>query len=185
MPYLHNFPVITYRIDASNRLTQVNEAWTEFARGNHGDALLPGDVLGRNLLDAIANITVRELYVRMIQLARSGQTLRFHYRCDAPDRRRTFEMVIRPLEDGAVEFESTLTHEEPRPSLALLELGRPRDERLLQICSWCQKVEVDDGRWVPVEVAVDILRLLEANTFPQLTHGICEPCAAEWTPCNG
>lgn len=182
MPYLHDFPVITYRIDADNRLTQVNEAWSEFARRNHGDALMPEQVVGHNLLDTIANITVRELYLRMIQLARSGQTVRFHYRCDAPDRRRTFEMIIRPLAAGAVEFESTLTHEEPRPSLALLELGRPRDERLLQICSWCQKVELDDGRWVPVEQAVEILHLLEANIFPQLTHGICGACVAEWMP---
>jgi hypothetical protein len=172
--------VLAYRIDAANRISHVNAAWSDFARSNHGEALLPEHVIGHNLLDSIADPTVRELYVRMIRRARAGQPVRFHYRCDAPDRRRTFEMEIRRQADGGVEFVSTLQHEEPRPSVAVLEVGRPRDDRLLRICSWCQKVALPDQTWVPVESAVEILHLLEAETFPRLTHGMCESCHADW-----
>lgn len=174
--------VITYRVDAVNRIVDVGAGWSAFARANHGMALLPERVLGSNLLDAISDMTLRELYVRLLQRARAGAPQTFHYRCDAPDRRRTFEMQIRQLPGGTVEFVSTLKHEAPRPSLAVLELGRPRDDRMLNICSWCQKVELPDGRWVPVETAVELLHLLEAETFPQLSHGICARCRLEWFP---
>lgn len=172
--------VLVYRIDAANRISHVNAAWSDFARSNHGEALLPEHVIGHNLLDSIADATVRELYVRMIRRARAGRPVRFHYRCDAPDRRRTFEMDIRLQADGGVEFVSTLLHEDPRPSVAVLEIGRPRDERLLRICSWCQRVALPDQTWVPVESAVETLHLLEAETFPRLTHGMCGSCHAEW-----
>lgn len=185
MPCISNPLVLTYQIDAANRISHVNAAWSEFARSNHGEAVMPERVLGHDLLDSIADITVRELYSRMIELVRSGQTVRFHYRCDAPDRRRTFEMEIRPLIAGAVEFVSTFQHEEPRPSVAVLESGRPRDGRLLLICSWCQQVALPDRSWAPVELAVEILHLLEAETFPQLTHGMCEQCHEEWRQKSG
>jgi hypothetical protein len=172
--------VLAYRIDAADCLTHVNEAWSEFARQNHGEELMPQHVLGHNLLRAIADTTVRELYTRMILAARAGRTLRFRYRCDAPARRRTFEMEIRLVEAGAVEFVSTLQHEEPRPSVYVLESDRRRDERMLLICSWCQKVELPDATWVPVEAAVEILHLFDADTYPQLTHGMCGLCKAGW-----
>jgi hypothetical protein len=170
---------IIYRIDAANRISHVNAAWTEFARSNHGYTVLPEHVLRSNLLDSIKDLTLRELYLRLIRSVRAGRDLRFHYRCDAPDSSRTFEMHIRAVDGGEVEFASTLTHEEARPSVAVLEYGRPRDERLLKICSWCQKVEMPDKSWMPVEAAVEILHLLEAETFPQLTHGMCNPCRDE------
>lgn len=171
--------VLTYRIDARDRIIQVNPAWTEFARRNQGEALLPERILGEGLLQAITDGTVRELYVQMIRRARAGVPVRFHYRCDAPDRRRTFEMEIRPRAGGEVEFVSTLEHEEPRPPVALLQAGQRRDTRLLRVCSWCQQVALPDRTWVPVEQAVKVLCLLEAETFPRLTHGICESCRAK------
>jgi hypothetical protein len=61
-----------------------------------------------------------------------------------------------------------------------LQAGAPRDNRLLRVCSWCQQVALPDSTWVPVEVAVQRLGLLEAETFPGLTHGICEPCRETW-----
>lgn len=172
--------VLIYRIDAGDRISHVNPAWSEFARDNQGEAVMPGKVLGKNLLLAMTDQTVRELYVQMIRRARAGAIVRFHYRCDAPDRRRTFEMQIRPLVDGEVEFASTLRHEEPREPVALLQAGQVRDDRLLRVCSWCQKVALPESTWVPVEEAVEVLQLLEADKFPRLTHGICEPCKAAW-----
>ncbi len=172
--------VLVYHIDASDRISRVNAAWTEFARNNGGEALLPERVLGQNLLLAITDVTERELYVRMIRRARTGRPVQFHYRCDAPDRRRTFAMEIRAVGGGEVEFVSTLRHEEPRASVALLQGDEVRDDRLLRVCSWCQQVALTENTWVPVEEAVELLHLLEAETFPRLTHGICESCRAKW-----
>ncbi len=170
---------LIYRIDVGGRITYVNPVWNDFALKNQGEAVLPERVLGTKLLAAVADRTVRELYLWMIRRAREGVPARFCYRCDAPDRRRTFEMNIYLVANGQVEFASTLLHEEPRPAVALLETGAQREERMLRVCSWCQKVALPDGAWVPVEEAVNALHLMEAERVPLITHGICDACKAE------
>jgi hypothetical protein len=168
---------LIYRIDAANRIVWVNDAWSEFARANHGESVMPAQILGHDLLASFADGTVRELYATMIRHVRSGKTVSFDYRCDAPDRRRTFNMEIRPGSDGEVEFVSTLLHETPRAPVILLKPGVPRDkERFIRLCSWCQSVAMPDGRWLPVEEAVGALHLLEAAVLPRITHGMCEAC---------
>jgi len=170
---------LVYRIDAADRLTYVNDAWLQFARNNQGESVMPELVLGRKMWVCVSDETVRALYQQMIERARAGWPVQFTYRCDAPAKRRTFAMEIRRVRTGVVEFVSTLLHEEARPPVALLEPGRKRDERFAKICSWCQKVAMPDGTWVPVEAAVKALHLLESEQMPHLTHGICAPCEAK------
>ena len=170
---------LIYRIDAGGRISYVNSVWSDFALKNQGESVLPERVLGTRLLEAVTDRTVREMYQWMIRRAREGVPARFCYRCDAPDKRRTFEMSIRQIADGQVEFASTLLHEEARPAVALLETTAQREERMLRVCSWCQKVALPDGAWVPVEEAVNTLRLMEAERVPHITHGICGGCKTE------
>lgn len=171
------FEPLVYRIDAANRLTWVNPAWVDFARANDGGELVPEKVLGHDLLAALADPTIRSLYQTMIQRARAGSLVRFEYRCDAPDRRRTFVMEIRSRPGDEVEFRSTLVHEELRPAVGLLLVGQPRDrERFVRVCSWCQRIALPDRRWVEVEQAVATLELFKSDRLPCLTHGICESC---------
>ncbi len=176
-PAEHSLTLL-YRIDTGNLITSVNPAWSDFARSNFGEAVLPERILGTNLLDSIEDETIGELYLQMIKRARQGKSLRFNYRCDAPGKRRTFEMNICQLANGEVEFSSSLQHEQARPSVAVLEPGQERSEELLRVCSWCQQVAMPDLRWLPVEEAVVELRLLEAEQLPRLTHGICPSCLA-------
>jgi hypothetical protein len=176
VPLSESHPLI-YRIDAANRIVWVNEAWSEFALANHGRSVMPSQILGQDLLASFADGTVRQLYATMIQHVRSGKNVRFDYRCDAPDKRRTFSMEIRPRPDGEVEFVSTLRHEAPRAPVVLLKSGMPRDqERFIRLCGWCQCVAMPDGRWLPVEEAVSALHLLEAAVLPRITHGMCPAC---------
>lgn len=171
---------LVYRIDGQDRICYVNPAWSEFARANRGDAVMPEQVLGSKILEFVEDATLQQLYRAMMDRARAGSPVQFKYRCDAPDRRRTFEMEIRLLGNGELEFTSTLRHEEARAPVAVLQTDAPRDKRLLRVCSWCQRVALPDGTWVTVEEAVQKLGLLEAETFPKLTHGMCEPCRADW-----
>lgn len=170
---------LVYRIDGSNCITWVNESWSGFARANGSEGLLPEKVLGQDLTTSFADPTVRQLYATMIQQVRAGKSVRFDYRCDAPDKRRRFTMEIRLRPDGEVEFTSTLRHEEPRPAVALLQPDTPRDqERFVRMCSWCQNVALPTGAWVPVEEAVQALNLMEAGRMPLITHTLCGPCHA-------
>jgi hypothetical protein len=175
-PSAESSPLI-YRIDAANRIVWVNAAWSEFACANHGESVMPTQILGQDLLASFADGTVRELYASMIRHVRSGKAVRFDYRCDAPDRRRTFTMEIRPRTDGEVEFVSALRHETARAPVVLLQPGVPRDkERFIRLCSWCQSVAMPEGHWLAVEEAVAALRLLEEAVLPRITHGMCPAC---------
>jgi hypothetical protein len=171
---------LIYRIDAANRITWVNPAWVDFALANDGEASLPEKVIGSDLLATLSDGTIQALYLTMIQRARAGGVVRFTYRCDAPDRRRTFTMEIQSRPGDEVEFRSTLVREELRPTIGLLQVSRQRDrERFVRVCSWCQRIALPDGRWVEVEEAVVALDLFGADHLPLLTHGICRPCCEE------
>lgn len=170
---------LVYRVDADNRISWVNEVWSEFALANLGASVMPPGVIGRDLLDSVSDSTVREIYRAILFRVRAGAAVEFNYRCDAPDKRRIFEMRICALDHGGAEFASTLLHEEIRPTVLLLEPGHARNESFLRVCSWCQKVATPDGQWLPVEEAAAQLRLLEVEQLPAITHGICAGCYAE------
>lgn len=134
-------------------------------------------VLGQSLWDHICDPTTVELYRQMVKRAREGHPVKFHYRCDAPDRRRLFRMTITTVAEGQIEFVSQLRREEVRPKVVLLDrLEQNRSEELVRICSWCEKAALPDGRWVPVEEAVETMGLMRHEHMPGLTHGICENC---------
>lgn len=176
MKATHDPSSLVYRIDADNRITWVNAAWSEFAQGNHGESVLPDRIVGQDLFASISDPAVREIYKSIIARVRAGATVEFTFRCDAPDKRRVFDMVVRLLVDGGEEFTSTLLSEEVRPPVVVLEPGGSRSKNLIRVCSWCQKVALPDGRWLPVEQAVAELHLLEESQLPAITHGICPPC---------
>ena len=168
---------ILYRIDAHDRIVEVNPAWEQFAAENDGRAMSRKDVIGRDLFSCITDPTLEHLYSELIARARKGKPVKFLFRCDAPSCRRTFEMRIRAGADGTVEFASTLRNAEPRPRVALLDSSQPRNAELLRVCSWCQRINVR-GSWFPVEDAVNILGLMQDAALPGLTHGICGDCRA-------
>lgn len=169
---------LNYRIDAEDRVIEVNQAWCDFAEDNDGEAVMPDKVIGRPLWDFVSGQGIAELYWQMVRRARAGHPVAFAYRCDAPEWRRLFHMTVQAHADNTVEFRSELEREERRPMVRLLDCKQPRDERWTRVCSWCQNVAVTDESWVPVEEAVARLNLLADDTLPKLTHGICPKCQA-------
>ncbi len=171
---------IVYRIDAADRLVQVNETWHEFARENNGASISPERILGASLWSFIADDTVHDIYHRLVQLARAGHVSAFNYRCDAPGWRRVFRMSMAGLPENHVQFTSELISQTPRPPIRLLDAHQPRDERLVRVCSWCHRVSFKGDPWLPLEKGVETYRLLAGDTLPRLTHGICPACAEHY-----
>jgi len=130
---------LVYRIDAKNQISSVNEAWKKFASENSGDAGLPGEVWGSDLIDSISDHTTKELYLSMIRQVRQEHQVEFQYRCDAPDKRRLFSMRITRTPGGEVEFVSTLWNEKIRRSVSCLESDQPRSDAFLRVCRGCQQ----------------------------------------------
>lgn len=168
---------IIYRIDQDDRLTYVNQAWCDFARANDGGAVMPDRILGRNFWDFIGGDAVRDVYQRLVKVARTGRTVRVPFRCDSSEHRRQMEMVVEPLGNGEVQITSRILEEERRAPIPLFDSSVPRSHALLRVCSWCHSVADSAGRWMPLETAVVELRLLDRSSLPGVTHGICPACA--------
>lgn len=172
-----------YRVDATDRIVYVNEAWDAFARENEGVAATAARVVGRPIWDFISDRTTRMIYQNALERIRSGTELRFSFRCDSPSCRRRMEMQIsRSDEPGSVEFRSVTIAEEHRqlPRVAQGELGSGDEEPLLRVCGWCNRIDVD-GAWKEIEEALPLLRLMERAKPPMATHGICESCVEKMT----
>jgi len=168
---------ISYQIDASDRLIQVNEGWSDYARTNNGEHVMPERVIGEPLWNYITDSTIHDIYRRLVTIARQGRSSSFRYRCDAPRYRRMFQMKISATEDGSVEFKSTLLTEEERPAIALL-IPRSRPSNIyVRICSWCHVVAWPGESWKPLESAAERVVSVDEADLPELTHGICEACA--------
>ena len=86
------------------------------------------------------------------------------------------EMEVAELGGGVVRFESRIICEEPRRPVPVLDPWTDRSGDLVRMCSWCNRIWLEEGRWVEIEEAVAALELFAAVPPPPLTHGMCTPC---------
>lgn len=175
----HNRPgsQTRYRIDAANRIVEVDSGWDCFATANGASHLTLERLRGRPLLEFFADQRLRYIYQLLIDSVREhGGARRLPFRCDGPECRRYMELNIRGTSSGFVDFCTRLVKEEPRQKVKLLMEDVTRDESFLTICSWCKKVKVDAQKWLEVEQAIAHLDLFYAQRLPALTHGICQGC---------
>lgn len=166
---------MAYRVNDHDQIVSVNPEWDEFATSNGGHQVTADRVLNRPLWDFITDPTTQDLYRQILHQIRSGRTVRFSFRCDAPECRRLLEMTVERAADGTTEFRTRTLSEEKRPTPLLLKSEAKRSADLLRVCGWCKRVHAD-GAWVEVEEAVDRLHLFHQSRLPAMTHGICEPC---------
>lgn len=168
--------VISYRIDAADRVIELGGEWEQFARDNQGPAVMPPEVLGRSLWDFVTDPTLRELYRRLMREVRQGRPIRFRCRCDAPAQRRVFVIKLDPVPPGDVRYTTELMAVESRPPVAWLDAQQARSPDLVCVCSWCGRVRLPDERWVAIEEAMERYEPLLGPAVPGLTHGICGFC---------
>jgi hypothetical protein len=168
-----------YRVDARGRLSDVNDAWLAFARENDWP-VSAADVIGRPLMDFIADAQLRYLYGLLMSRLRDGHgPFRFHFRCDAPDCRRLMEMhMLYDARAREIEFQSQVLRIERRTAQELLRAGDAGDGQRLDICSCCKRVDTGNG-WVEVESAVIRLQLFDCDHLPRTQHCVCRQCAEQ------
>lgn len=173
---------ISYHVDAADIIEAVSDTWSAFARENRGEHLLPPPVLGRSLWDSISDATTRGIYVALLQRVRGGRgPVHFRFRCDAPSMRRLLDMLITRETAGAVgtvKFTTTPVALEPRPSVALLDPGVPRETAVQVTCAWCARLRITEQEWLEVEAAMRILDPFGQRALPALSHGMCPDCFA-------
>lgn len=168
---------VEYEIDAEGRVRAVGGDWEEAARAVGAAELMGDSVLGRPVLDFIADAETRHLYAVLFDAVRSAhRPAAVPFRCDTPDRRRFMELRIVPADSQALCLSSVLVREEEREPVALYPTSVDRDADFVCLCSWCQRVRVEGESWVEVEVAIRQLALFSRSSPPSITHGACGEC---------
>lgn len=174
-------PPVIYGIDERDRIVLIDGAWDAFAVANHAEHVISSQVLHTSLWEHCRGAMVEQVYRNLLQRVRvTKRPIEFIYRCDAPERRRFIRMCITKREDQPlITFMNQIVREELRPYQALLDVTAPRrSDELVAMCSWCNKVRVDESGWYEVEDAIAALKLFERDACPEITHTICPSCLA-------
>ena len=139
--------VLTYTIDAEDRIVNMSANWNIFAEENQAsDSCLSAGVLNRQIWEFITDLETRHLYQVINANVRAGRKpVTIPFRCDAPDKRRYLEMKIVSVKQKHIEYQNTIIREEPREPVVLLMAGTARPEGLLKMCSICKTVLTTDN----------------------------------------
>ena len=168
-----------YVIDELDRIISVSDNWLLFAQENlAGVTCHPGNIIDKPIWNFISGDETTQFYEIILKTIRTkNKTVKLPFRCDAPKKRRYLELIIKPIWQGNIEFSSNIIHEELRDTVEILELGIPRSDELIKMCSMCKKVKLSDNLWVEAEGAIVSLKLFEKSKLPQISHGICTECS--------
>jgi hypothetical protein len=170
-----NSPV-SYYINSKDEIIFVNDEWSRFAIENGAPELAGESVLGTSIWQHIHDTGVEHLYRQILNRVRAGLEVLIELRCDSPHERRLLEMKVSPRENGAVEFGTRQVWAEKYAQPQTFSRGTERREDVVIVCSWCNKVEIDENNWVEVETAVSIAGLFQIEKLPVLSHGMCGEC---------
>lgn len=171
-----------YEIDALRRIVSVDEAWCAFARENGAPQYAdPASIYGRPLLSFISDPATRLIYDGLIGRVVSAQVpVTVTLRCDAPALERWLELDLLPTAGEGVRFRSRQLKTRPRqPPIEIRDRRSDAPGRMVLMCSWCKNVATPRG-WASLEDAVAALDLFHEVTTPEITHGMCEPCAQKF-----
>lgn len=167
---------IVYHINNADAIIYVNEQWDTFALFNEGAEVSSSKVLGKSLWEFITDSTVRTIYRDVLAKIRSGNSIDFEFRCDAPAFRRYLSMHIAMLNPSVVAFTTRTLLIEVRPPVSFLDSrAASATDTFVCSCSWCKKIRIDNV-WVELETALRELELLKHPATPKITHGICDDC---------
>jgi len=174
---MHNTQCVKYRIDSNDRIVSIEGIWDDFASSNQAADLTRDNILNRPLFDFITGVSAHYVTEELLQgVRRSGTAVSIPFRCDSPTLRRYMQMLITPVEDGGVEFNSCIVREETRDAVPLLERDSNRSSQFVTICSWCKDIQISEDTWLPVEDALRVLDFYGSEGQPNLTHGMCPTC---------
>lgn len=175
-----SYPVSSYRLDAQDRLVDVNRAWLEFATANGAPELAGSRVLGKSLWRFVEGHRIRELYGLIFRRVRTSDApVIVTFRCDSPEIRRFMRLVISHVRGGELQLDAVLEREEPRPPPAVYGGDVPGPGEPIRLCSVCKRVHVpSEEDWLEPEDAAVRLGLLDDAYAPALRHEVCRDCDA-------
>jgi hypothetical protein len=168
--------IVTYEIDAEDRIQRVDGSWSSFALENGADQLAGDRIIRTSIWDWISGVDVRHTYRLVFDRVRETRmSVSFPFRCDSPDTRRFMKLSISPRTGAALGFDAQLVKAEERPPVALIDPAAEGSDPLVALCSWCKRARSPGDLWLEIEDTIPALGLLDSSRH-SITHTICPEC---------
>ncbi len=170
-----------YRLNAQDIIAEVSPAFLAFARQNQAPALTRSALVGAPIWTFVAGLSTRAIYAAAFERVRATQrAISFPFRCDSPTCRRFMELTIAPASSNGLDLSAVLLRTEHRRAVPLLDPNVARSGSVLEACSFCKSIRVDEAIWLQVEDAIAHLGLFDSPQLPTLSHSVCPACLPEF-----
>ena len=167
---------VRYKINQSDVIIFVNEAWNRFALENDAPDVSADNVLNCSLWNFIKDKTTIQLYKEILRLVRQDNLVEFKLNCDAPGKNRVMKMTISAENDGVVQFQTLTVEGKERPAQKIIDKNALRTDGLIHMCSWCKSIFTGEEGWQELGKAISTLGLFDLDKLPHVTHGMCDSC---------
>lgn len=159
---------ISYELDSDDRITDVGRAWDHQALLADAPNLLGEQVRGTFLRDHIQDHRTWLTTKGLLDRARNHfMPLALTYRCDTPDRKREFVMVVGGIGQNAVKVSHHMLSDVECGPIVSFETAVSRG-KVVDRCSICNRLNFDD-KWVdPFTLGEDI------RAVPR--YVVCDEC---------
>ena len=169
-----------YVLDSDDVIAEVSPAFLAFAQENDAPGLTASALIGAPIWNFVAGTPTREIYAACFERVRSTlRTVTLPFRCDSPTCRRIMELTVVPGAEQSIRLSAVLLRAETRLAVPLLDPRIERSGEILEACSFCRRIRIDDATWLDVEEAVGRLGLFDSPQLPMLSHGVCPACLPE------
>jgi hypothetical protein len=170
-------PVVEYRLDECDRITEVNHNWKRFALENGGENLIAEKVIGRSLRDFISGDITRMFVSALLQSTRmTGRERTVTYRCDSAEVKRYMAMDIVPVSSGELISRHRVLRELKLPVAMPFSAIKSGEKTLIKRCSMCNRLAKEGSPPVEPEDA-ERLGWLGSPANALVIYFVCKNCA--------
>ena len=166
-----------YELDAENRICDVRGGWNDAVKPDNpriraDQRAFKEKVLGERLDSYIHDDMTRMLLKTVINSVRySKRPKTMPYRCDAPDQKHFMEMLIEPLEGGAIRLTHCYLRSEPLDPPVTIEPAEALSEQVSARCSICNRIE-----WNRVWLEPDEASRRSRSGHFKVRYTVCPVC---------
>lgn len=179
---------LSYWIDRKDIIRKVDESWdAHMDSACWTDRASSSGIIGKHLFDFICDDVTRMYVATMVESVRViPRTIVRPYRCDLPDCKRYWNMVITPEDNGWVCVSHELVREELLPkSITFKTISQPRrtidnNNTTYQTtywvrCSICNRLkDQKKGWWLDVDQVTDID--FSSSVAKKVIYNVCPNC---------
>lgn len=163
--------IVSYLVDADDRITAVNQSWNEFARENNGGTILAEYIIGQHLFRHISDDPTR-IYLQLLlnYVRMTGKSISRDYRCDSDNEKRFMCMTISSEGRNILRLDHQLLKIEqlPRRTPFITDYSAS-----MVRCSWCNNLRIN-GHWSAPDSEFS---LAATNAFRNpVLYSLCQVC---------